>query len=186
MCIIDFPILFTSERKTNNTLYMCHTFSSGSLINSIYSVFLACVYSVIPCGVISVLNALILKKISSKRKFRVNHQTSQQGKPIGMVTSLTITMFSVCIVFAVTTLPGRIMIIVHTIAQYLGMDVVLYEIYLVVAFRVTAINHCVNFLLYCISGSVFRQTFVRLFKNCKVRQPSRPIEEPVPTVESQL
>ena len=121
---------------------------------------------------------LTLKNINSKRKFRANHQTSQQGQSTSVITGLTVTMFSVCTVFTVTTLPGRVIFMFYTIAEYLGIDDVHYEKYLVIG------NHCVNFLLYCMTGSVLRQTFASLFKKCKVRQPPRPIEEQIPTVES--
>ena len=94
----------------------------GSLIDIIQSVLNGFVFSIIAFCIVSVLNMLTLKKINSQRKFRIKHQRSKQGKSASMNSSLTMTMFAVCAVFVVTTLPGRVILIVLSISEIYELD----------------------------------------------------------------
>ena len=187
MCVVDLPLLFTSYVSTLSGKHGCHSFESGSVIETIYLLFLAFVYCIIPFCIISVLNVLTLRKIHSKRKFRVKHQTSRQGKSTSMNSSLTMTMFAVCIVFAVTTLPLRVMLIIPEISKLLGIDLITTNnTVIMIMYRLNLINHCINFLLYCLTGSVFRQTLICLLQSCSRRISPRNIQEPCLTVQAQV
>ena len=102
-----------------------------------------------------------------------------------MNSSLTITMYAMCVVFVVTTFPAPVLVTIYTISELLGTDLMktqnaLFEITL----RLSLINHSINFLLYCLTGSVFRKALSQVC--CKVRITSRQIEEQCPTVEAQV
>ena len=62
MCMIIFPLLFSSNISEVGGMTICYPFGSGSLLEILYNVFLACVYSIIPFCIISVLNILIIKE----------------------------------------------------------------------------------------------------------------------------
>ena len=182
MRIIHIPLFFTCNVHKVIGMYRCHSFGSGSLIEAIYSVALGFVYCIIPSCVISILNVMTLRKIQTKSKFRAQHQTTKHGKSASMNRNLTITMLAVCIIFTLTTLPGRVISIIRTISEYIGVDIIYPDqIYLQIAYILNNMNHSINFILYCMTGSVFRQTFISLFQCCRVGKITGAIEMQSPT-----
>ena len=118
----------------------------------------------IPFCIISVLNVLTINTIRYQQKIMNKNQKSKDGK----MTNLTITMFAVCIVFLITTLPIFVDVSIHLLSEFLGTDFIKTDILpRLIALRMDSINHSVNFLLYCITGSVFRQTLILLFQSCR-------------------
>ena len=73
-------------------------------------------------------------------------------------------LITVCVVFILTTLPGEILQVIDSVSRLLGVDVIDWDSnLLIIPRRMHLINHSINFILYCVTGSVFRQTLVRLF-----------------------
>ena len=162
---------------------LCYSFIGGSVLETIYDAFLASLYSIIPSCIISVLNILIIKKMKSQHRFRNNHQKSKDTQ----MKILTMTMLAVCIVFIITTLPAEVFLIMRLISELLGIDLITSDsVILRISYQLGNINHSVNFLLYCLTGSVFRQTLVNLCQCCRRQNPQGHIEEPCPTVEAQV
>ena len=96
---------------------------------------------------------------TSQQSFRNNHQQSKDSK----TKTLTITMLAVSIVFVITTLPDAILMFMQVDSEFLA-TVLITEggIFLRVIGYLDNINHSINFLLYCLSGSIFMQTLVCL------------------------
>ena len=66
---------------------------------------------------------------------------------------LTVTMFAVCFVFIVTTLPGEVFILLFAVSKLLGTDVVTYQsLFMIISSNLDYINHSINFFLYYLSG----------------------------------
>ena len=94
-------------------------------------------------------------------------------------------MFAVCIVFIVTTLPASLIFFMRLLSEFLEADFIVdRSTLLLITYELDDINHAVNFILYCLSGSVFRQTLVNMFQSCG--QKNSQIEEPIPTLQTQL
>ena len=86
---------------------------------------------------------------------------------------LVFTMVTICIVFILTTLPHGICLVLFSFSRYIG-SVILSDNFLVLLMkRMWVLNHCVNFLLYCLTGSFFRQTLGCLLKCHKSPESSR-------------
>ena len=182
MCIVSIPYFFTCKISNLEGIYHCSSLGLSSWVETVHSVFLAFVYSIVPFCIISILNVLTVTKIYSKIKFRAQHQTPQQKSSPHPISSLTVTMFAVCIVFVMTTVPGRVAHIINTI----GVDTGLSKLGLIALHNLALINHSTNFLLYCLTGSVFRKTFIRMFQSARRGASQRQIQEPCLTVESQV
>ena len=187
MCVVAIPRLFSCSIIIINGMNTCHSVGSGSPFATVHSIFNGFIYCIIPFFIISTLNILTLRNIQSKRKFRIKHQTSQKGKSASLNHSLTVTMYAVCIVFGVTTLPGRVASTILTISKLLGTNLITrHSMVWIITHMPDLVNHSINFLLYCLTGSVFRQALVRLLQSFKPRKMSRNIQEPCPTIEGQV
>ena len=103
-------------------MYYCHFLSADSLFEIIFVLTFTILYSIIPFCIILILNIMMIRKIYSQRKFRLKYQTSQHGKS-PKTTNLTATMFAVCIVFVVTTVPPGVSYSIHIATQFLGNNV---------------------------------------------------------------
>ena len=124
---------------------------------------------IIPCLIITILNILIIKRIRSQRAFRIKSQT-HTSTLAARDAALVSMMVAICIVFIITSFPSGILIIHHFCHRYIyGTDFDSEGLLLRVLFVLEDINHCVNFFLYCISGSVFRTALFKILK-CRKRQ----------------
>ena len=63
MCIVCLPILIICTIGKVEDINLYNALASGSLLEVLYDIFCACLYSIIPSGILFVLNMLILKKI---------------------------------------------------------------------------------------------------------------------------
>ena len=131
-------------------------------------------YASLPFLLISIFNISIICKIKSQQAFR-NQSQNQRKK----TQSLVAVMFSACIIFVLTTFPAITLEMILTLCEVFYSDVCPdHDIQLITfLFILDNINHCVNFFLYCMTGSVFRNTFLRLFR-CKCRQAPPVISSP--------
>ena len=145
------------------------------------------IYSLLPSFIIFILNILMIKKVNSQRKFRIQHQTSQQGESAANPNNLTLTMFVVYFVFILTTLPGDSLLSIETVSKLLGIDSIFGDSSLYfIACKMYIINHSINFILYCVTGKIFRQTLVCLFTCHKRRISKRYSTQQCPTIKEQV
>ena len=113
-----------------------------------------------------------------------NGPQMSQRKSLGRNNSLTFTMFAVCFVFGLTILPGEIVFFTTSISKLLGTDFVFHDsLFFFIIYKMDYLNHGMNFILYCVTGSVFRQTLVRIFTCTKSRISTRRAREQCSTVQ---
>ena len=78
---------------------------------------------------------------------------------------LTVMLLSVAFAFVILSIPVYIRFIVFSFIDY-RQDPYLYAIYILFhhfSSKSIGTNHAINFLLYCLSGSKFRQEVISLF-----------------------
>ena len=144
-------------------------------------------YSLIPSSIIVVLNILMIKKLIAQRMFRIKNQIGQPKKSAANSRSLTLTMFAVCFVFIVTTLPGMTLLFIKSVSKLLKTDFIVSDSpFFIIIERIYLINHSINFVLYCVTGSLFRQTLVRLFTCHSKRKSTRCSTQKCPTVQESV
>ena len=125
----------------------------------------------IPSFVIIIITILIiikLKQMSSLRR-KVLTKTRQTGRnkiSEGDQRQLNIMLLLVAITFLVLRLPKSVMSYRHySFAYFFAMDV---------AYCLAILNYCINFFLFCLSGSLFRKALFSCLK-CKKVQRQVPI-----------
>ena len=168
-CASQIPLFFTCSLVFIGQQPRCLGFVSDTWIDMISTFFLSMISSILPLVIITVLNVILIRQIQVQSAFRARSQ-GQQSVSISSTKHLSLfaMMVSLCVVFAVTSLPGTILIIVNHLCKVTtGSRCIVIGGWLYhILFILTDINHCVNFFLYCLTGSVFRQALFQLFK-CK-------------------
>ena len=168
-CASQIPLFFTCSLIFIGQRPKCQSFVRDTWIETMLIFFTYMIYSFVPLIVITVLNVLLLRKIRVINSFRARSQGQHSVSTSFMKNmSLMAMMICLCVVFAVTTLPGTILIIIdHLCKVTTGRGCIIVGGWLSrIVFMLNDINHGVNFFLYCLTGSVFRQAFLKLFK-CK-------------------
>ncbi len=127
--------------------------------------FAFCLYSVLPACVLLVVNIVIIifvQKAHQKRKSYQSRSTSA-GQSSGsssdaQVNNMTIMLLCVSLSFLILTAPWCIYIIMNSVTgNYI-------QLFADVSFLLLAMNHSINFFLYCLSGRRFREKFVNMFR----------------------
>ena len=128
-------------------------------------------YSIIPFSIITALNILIIRRVRSQRAFRIRYQLNTSTLGSGSRdTTLVLMMTAICTVFIVTSFPSSLFMIYNYSHRYVYGETFQSEDWLSrFFFLLEDINHCVNFFLYCISGSIFRAALFEMLK-CRKRQ----------------
>ena len=137
-------------------------------------------YASLPFLLICTFNISVIYKIRSQQIFRNQSQIQYKGqaKP-GKTQSLVAVMFSACIVFVLTTFPATTLEMILTLCEVFYSDTCPHpdDWLIVLLFILDEINHSANFFLYCLTGSIFRSTFIRLF-TCRCREAPPVISSP--------
>ena len=168
-CTSQIPLFFTCSLVFIDQQPRCLGFVSDTLIDMISTFFHFMISSILPLIIITVLNVILIRQIQVQSAFRARSQGQQSVSTSSTKhLSLFAMMVSLCVVFGVTSLPGTILIIVNHLCKVTtGSRCIVIGGWLYhILFILTDINHCVNFFLYCLTGSVFRQALFQLFK-CK-------------------
>ena len=166
-CTSQIPVFFTCSLVFIGQRPKCLGFVSDTWNDMMLIIFLLFTYSFVPLIIITIFNVLMIRRIQDQSAFRASSQgqhsvSSSSTKHL----SLFAMMVSLCMVFAVTSLPGMLMIIVNHSCKFMtGSHCIVIEGWLYrILFMLHYINHGVNFFLYCLTGSVFRQALFQLFK----------------------
>ena len=129
------------------------------------------ILSVLLYSIITILNSLFVRKLKSKPKIHLQNpkQVSSRDK------LLVLMMFAICTVFAVTTFPICVSMIITSAIHHVHLtDWTAFSEWSYVFTLVLAnINHSVNFFFYCITGTVLRKALFRLFR-CNTNQNNNP------------
>lgn len=118
--------------------------------------------TIIPCIGIFTGNLLIILKLTTAQSKRTNEMQAKNPKS----NSTTITLLTVSFCFLLLTLPSSIYFIgleqelwiVRTMQDYVGV-IMSYAVVNLMFY----LNNAINFILYCLSGSKFRQGLYVLF-----------------------
>ena len=147
------PRFFIAIVSLQNDETTCHGAESSHPFYTIYTVLFCLFYSIIPFICISILNTLLAWKIHSQKKMWSKTLCKKNS------TSLTPMMFILSFVFVVTTLPAFLIVVVNGLCWIVKNNDCIFvpEIYMDIAYYLEGLNHCVNFFLYCLTGSMFRQ-----------------------------
>ena len=169
------PIFGTCSVTTRDGRPICRTAGLNAKNDMIFILFIYSAYSILPFCIITVSNILSAVKIKSKRAFwshsqgqRSSHRISRnQASPQSM-------MVAISIVFMVTSFPGSLLAILRYSCPFIqGLNCkVIHGPLSQLAFSLDYINHCVNFFLYCVTGSTFRNALFHMVR-CKRRLGSK-------------
>ena len=158
---------------TNEKIYFCDAETKDDLKTMIFIIIIDVIYSIIPFTIITTLNILIIKKVKLQLAFRAQSQGQKLTQAVSTKNNgLVFMTVAVFVVFGLTSFPNTIILIVHHLCHYFkagNCELGTFNL-LQYSFMLENINHSVNFFLYCLTGSVFRETLYKLFQ-CRKRKP---------------
>ena len=175
---------------TNNWTY-CHSIYEDSNFLALawpWVDFL--IYSLFPSTILSVCNiSIIYKVISSNRQIMQNSSSNESNTQTSSVTfrrnqesSLTAMLLVTSITYVVCTTPFCLFTIYYANSDRIVFDDAkkwaVDELVFAVINMLQFTNNCINFVLYCVSGSRFRAELKTL---CCFEDQSRPVIYNVPT-----
>ena len=162
------PILFTCSILYENGTPICRFVGSNVIYDTLCTFVLNILYNALPFALICTLNTLVVEKIKSRLQFRLQFlgQTEKHSNS-SKQTLLVPMMVSVCVFFAVMSFPTMTFTFIRIICRLLedGQWILKDEV-THIPYLFDYLNHSMNFFLYCLSGSAFRNMFLRLFR-CK-------------------
>ena len=168
-CTSQIPVFFTCSLIFIDQRPRCLSFVGDTWSDIMFVILLLFIYSIVPLGIITVLNVFLIRKIQIQSAFRAR-STGQHSVHTSSPKHLSLIamMVSLCIVFAVTSIPCTTTMIVNYVCKFITgrYCVFLGGLPYRILFMLNDVNHGVNFFLYCLTGSVFRQAVFQLFK-CK-------------------
>ena len=165
ICISSIHRLFSAFITIDYDFPICLVARPNKRSDVIFSIVNGLLYCLIPFCLITILNIVILKKLRSKRAFRARSQVHSQSST-HRDRSLVPMMLAVSLVFAVTTFPITLLFITSLILELAGIEWNKKDNWVfVLAIGLENLNHILNFFFYCITGSIFRNAFLSLFKS---------------------
>ena len=164
--VVPTPFFYGCSVYSADGMYGCHGIGQNAQNDLLVIPTVYLCYTIVPCSIITTLNLLIMKRIRSQRAFRIKSR-SHKSSLAARDTSLLSIMTAISIVFVITCFPD-ICFMLYTYSQrYLhGSDYHFGDWIACFIFLLEDINHCVNFFLYCITGSIFRNSLFQMFR-CK-------------------
>ena len=183
------PFFFTSSIKVSDWNQTCTT-TSYDTPSIIFMCIVHTLYSPLPFFFIVFLNVAIIRKFQAQKTFRLRSQGEQnrQTSSVNNSSSLIPIMVSVCLVFAVTAFPPNVFMIIEysCVFSYGSSCLPNHNLLLEFIFFLDSVNHCVNFFLYCLSGSVFRRALFDLFRCKKRKSLTRFVQQQISIAENVL
>ena len=169
------PFFYSCSVSLLDGMPLCKSHGENAQYDIIIVISIALtLYSFVPFLLITILNVLMVRRIQFQKAFRSQRQQSRETSS-AYNSSLIVMMVCVCCIFAVTSFPATVLVIVSLSYKFnsVGLSSLEYDGWL---FRMTYmlddINHGINFFLYCLTGSIFRFAFYNLFK-CREKKSER-------------
>ena len=182
------PFFYTCSVRWLDHIPLCKTFGENPKYDIILIFITLTFYSNVPFFLITILNILMVRTIQLQKAFR--SQTQQSKEPSSAYnSSLSVMMVCVCSIFAVTSFPVCIVMIVSLSYKFNGGEPSILEDdgwFVQLTYMLEDINHGINFFLYCITGSVFRFAFFNLFKCGGKKCPGPSFQQEMATIENVL
>ena len=183
--LVSTPFFYGCSVYSVEGIPVCHGKSQNAKTDFIVILPTYFLYSIIPFSIITTLNALIIKRIRSQRAFRIRsqgHTSTLAARDAALVSMMT----AICIAFVITTFPSSIlMIYTYSLRYFHGTEFHFEDWLSRLLLLLEDINHCVNFFLYCITGSVFRNSLFQMF-NCKKKECNRRQSHPTMTISENI
>ena len=161
-------VFIRTDNKTETCGYIDANYKR--FMNTAWSLIDLCAFCLIPFSFIVIGNCLILLKVAKShrkaipKKIPGKHKTSQKSKD-NQQSSMTAILVTLNTVFLLTTLPVSVYNIGH--AHWSTTDdpnvLARLDLWWAVVNMLMYTNNAVNFLLYSLSGSQFRQEAKRIF-----------------------
>ena len=165
-CVASVPFFYTCSVYLVQGIPVCTVQGANAMTDLIVLFYENILNIILPISIITIFNILIVKKIRYQRSFRIRsqgHTSTLATGDVGLVSMMT----AISVVFIVTCFPVSLMDIYTHFHRYIhGTDIHSEKWLPRLLFLLEVINHCVNFFLYCITGSVFRTRLLEMFK-CK-------------------
>ena len=116
----------------------------------IYPVYDLCLYSLIPFVIMMIANVSIIYRLFQARRLRSQSTTNDTNDLIGMTTMLLGISFG----FVISTLPYNIAVLYR---KGYGIGHPGSYLFYALGAVLANFNHCINFYIYCLTGSKFRR-----------------------------
>jgi hypothetical protein len=126
------------------------------------------IYSVIPFTSIVACNCLLVYKVRQSKLKRTTLQDQANDAVTSRMTSMTRMLITVSLMFIILTSPVTIYFLIRgqIVVKTKRQSETLQLTYAITTI-ISLINHAINFLLYCVSGSQFRREVFLMFKGQK-------------------
>ena len=173
ICMNSFYYIFAFSVFDADDRPICHLHGLDEKVAFTITIIISLLYSFIPFGIMTILNTLTVMKLKSRQEFHARLQHNRQSTA-SRDRSMVAMMLSVCVLFALTTFPIIAVSVVttHVVTYIKGVGIMgnsFNEWSFVIAVVLSNINNSMNFFLYCMTGSVFRNALFSLLK-CKKMQ----------------
>ncbi len=140
------PLIFTAGQAH----FSCTRFLFFAWYIDLYAVVMILMYPLLPVAFLFFFNISIIKALLRRRKFATSMRSGQQSKD----SQVTVMLLLVSFLFIILVLPFEIYYASETERNYLLAEIL---------FCLMLLNSCINFYLYLLSGSKFRNDLKRLF-----------------------
>ena len=129
-------------------------------------------YSILPIICLITCNIFLISKLVKRnKKFQsVNRGKGAKAQSNGDLRSITIMLIAACLFFIIVTIPVCVYVITlpflyPSTPQGVARRTLAWSIAGLILYS----NHSFNFLIYCLTGSLFRQELIRAFQEVKIR-----------------
>ena len=164
-CFCLVPSFYISTVLSSDQGPTCTIIWNGYL-QMIFMLLFVFVYSIVPSIFIIILNISMMRKLKIQKAFRLS--SLQHSKSLKN-TSQDVIMVCICTIFLLTSIPASFVVFAY---YSTGCSISFPRWLFYSSYLLDYINHTVNFFLYCLTGSVFRQALFKLF-SCKDKETNK-------------
>ena len=173
-CLVPSLYVSTLEFSDEGPIY---TINWNGNLQMIFMFLLVFCYSIVPSLFIVLLNILMMRKLKMQESFRLS--SLQHSKTLKNTSNVI--MVCICSIFVSASIPATIVVFAYYSA---GCSISFPRWLFYFTYLLDDINHSVNFFLYCLTGSVFREALFQVL-GCKKKQSSKGhLQQQVATIEN--
>lgn len=173
-CTYTLPYFFLSDYIGPT----CTALAVGSTFTKVYSWITICLNCFIPFLSILVLNSLIIIRLLISRSSKIRGDSTVNSNPKGRESQVIIMLLMVSFTFLILTSPLFIRYLAYQyIDQYASEERASYfHLFYSISNKMYHTNYAINFILYCIGGSKFREDLRNLFR-CAPKEKAKTVNE---------
>ena len=185
-CIGCIPFFYGCSVRLVDNMPECEVSWQNAEYDIISKSIIFTFHSLVPFLLITILNILMMRKIQVQKALRSQLRQSEEQSS-SHDSSLIVMMVCVCSIFALTSFPAMISVMVSSLCKFYSVASCILDPkgwISRMSFVIQDVNHGVNFFVYCLTGSVFRFAFFHLFKCRKKKSPGHRFEQQMSTREN--